>query len=136
MLAITIRSCNHPLLFSFFRFFYFICSGVLPECLCTMRMQCLQRPEEDIRSFGTGVTNSYGCWESNPDPVQEQQALLSAALSAARMTHCFRKGTSTVHGRFCSGCSTPAVQGRFCSGCSTPTACNVHIPQLCFWFVF
>lgn len=36
--------------------------------------------------------NSCGCWESNPDPMQEQQALLNAAPSAAHITHCFREG--------------------------------------------
>jgi hypothetical protein len=38
------------------------------------------RLEEGVRSPGTGVKDAcetpHGCWESNPDPLQEQQVLL------------------------------------------------------------
>ena len=41
---------------------------------------CMQRPEEGIRSLGTGVTDGCelpcGCWEWNPGPLQEQQLYL------------------------------------------------------------
>lgn len=34
---------------------------------------------KDIESFGTGARNGceppYGCWDSNPDPLAEQQGL-------------------------------------------------------------
>jgi len=43
-------------------------------------MQCLQSPEEGIRSPGTGVRDSCelpcGCWESNTSPLEEISVLL------------------------------------------------------------
>jgi hypothetical protein len=52
------------------------------ECMhACMHVWCLQRPEEGTRSPGTGVTNDCKppreCWESNPDPQQEQPVLLT-----------------------------------------------------------
>lgn len=49
---------------------------------------CTRQSEEGIRSFITGVTSyplfgcdlPYTCWELNPDPLQEQQELLTAEL--------------------------------------------------------
>ena len=42
-------------------------------------VQDLRRPEEAVRSSGTGVTDSCGlscgCWESNPGPLEEQLVL-------------------------------------------------------------
>lgn len=39
-----------------------------------------QWPEEDTGPLGTEVINSceppHGCWESNPDPLHQQPALL------------------------------------------------------------
>lgn len=32
--------------------------GVLPECLYTTYVECLQRPEQGVRCSGTGVTAS------------------------------------------------------------------------------
>jgi hypothetical protein len=46
-------------------------------------MQCQQRPEEGIRSPGTGVTDCCtlfcGHWDSNPGLLQEQWSQLSGA---------------------------------------------------------
>lgn len=44
-------------------------------CLCTVGMQCLQRPEKDRRSPVTAITDSCklscGCWESHLGPLEE-----------------------------------------------------------------
>lgn len=43
---------------------------------------CTGRPYEDIISLGTTVTMGcvlpYGCWELNPDPLEELPVLLTA----------------------------------------------------------
>lgn len=43
------------------------------------------RSEEDTGCPGTGIMDSYeppcGCWESNPDPLQQQQVLLTTEPS-------------------------------------------------------
>lgn len=48
-------------------------------------MQSLQRLEEDIRSYETGVTADceppYDCWEMNPGPPQEQSGFLATEPS-------------------------------------------------------
>lgn len=55
--------------------------SLLPACMFVQHVcaQCLWRPEEDIGSPGTVVTNecepSHGCWEANPGPLQEQSGL-------------------------------------------------------------
>lgn len=36
--------------------YYFMCMSLMPVCLWTMYVQCLQRPEKCIRSPETGVT--------------------------------------------------------------------------------
>lgn len=44
-------------------------------------MQCLQRPEEDIRTSGTGVTEGCGlcgCWKRNLRLLEEEPVLLTA----------------------------------------------------------
>jgi hypothetical protein len=50
------------------------------ECI-----QCPQRPEEGVRSLGTGVRDSYelpcGCWELNLGPPEKQPVLLRAEPS-------------------------------------------------------
>jgi hypothetical protein len=33
---------------------------------------CPWRPEEGVGSPAARVTDSCGCWESNPDPLEEQ----------------------------------------------------------------
>ena len=47
---------------------------------------CLWRPEESIRSPGTGVKDGYelpcGCWESNLGPLQGQCSDLLSPLSS------------------------------------------------------
>ncbi|KAL6034338.1 hypothetical protein STEG23_034958 [Scotinomys teguina] len=46
-----------------------------------MHAWCPKKPEEGIRSLGTGITDSYavprGCWESNLDPLALQTVLFS-----------------------------------------------------------
>lgn len=48
---------------------------------------CVQRPEEDIKFFGTGVRDASElpreCWEVNLDPLPEQPVLSSAEPPAA-----------------------------------------------------
>ena len=50
-----------------------------------MQVQCLQRPEEGVRFLGAEVTDgcelTYGCWDSNPSPVEKQPVLLTAEPS-------------------------------------------------------
>jgi hypothetical protein len=52
---------------------YFICMTTLPACVYVhyVHAWCLQRPEEDIRSPGTGNTDGfetpYGHWEPKLD---------------------------------------------------------------------
>jgi hypothetical protein len=52
-----------------------MCAGVLPACI-----MC-----EGSRSPGTGVTDSCelscGCWELNPDSLEEQLVLLTTESS-------------------------------------------------------
>lgn len=38
---------------------------------------CLRRPEEGTRCLGIEVTDSCGCWDSNPDSMEEQPMLLT-----------------------------------------------------------
>lgn len=57
-----------------------LCMYVCPhEFMCTLCVQGLWRPEEDIRVSGTGVSDSselpYGCWELNSGSLQEQSGL-------------------------------------------------------------
>jgi hypothetical protein len=46
-----------------------------------MKAQYQHRPEEGIRSSGTGVTDSCellsGCWELNHGPLEEQASVLN-----------------------------------------------------------
>ena len=55
-----------------------MCMGVLLPCMsmyCVLAW-CWWRPEEAIRSPGTGVTDGCeqlcGCWDSNPNPLKKQ----------------------------------------------------------------
>lgn len=56
----------HLFFFACFKF-YFMCMGILHVCLCSTCAQSTQRPEEGIRTSGTGATDSCesldGCWE-------------------------------------------------------------------------
>lgn len=56
---------SHHYLFFFQPSKNFRCVGVLLECMCTVCMLCLQRPQEGDGSLGTRVTDScepmYGC---------------------------------------------------------------------------
>ena len=66
-----------------------MCLCALPACMYVYHVcaWCLWRPEEGIRSPGTGVTDGceppYGYWESNLGPLEEQQVLLKAELPDA-----------------------------------------------------
>ena len=62
--------------------FYFLCMYVLPECICSPYVYLVpMRSKEDIRSLGPGVTGGCeplrGCWELDPDPLQEQPVSLT-----------------------------------------------------------
>lgn len=41
---------------------YYLCvvGALLHACLCTMYVQCLQKPEVDDESLRTGATDGYG----------------------------------------------------------------------------
>lgn len=60
---------------------------------------CVQRPEENIKFFGTGVRDASElpreCWEVNLDPLPEQPMLSSAEPPAAshldfQVVQCFQ----------------------------------------------
>ena len=57
--------------------------SVLPACesVNCVSAWCLWKPEESIRSSATGVTDGCEspcrCWELNPNPSEEQPALLT-----------------------------------------------------------
>ena len=61
--------------------------SVLPACISVYHacVWCLQRPEEEIRSPGIGVTDNCkppcGCRELNSGPLEEQAMLLIAEPS-------------------------------------------------------
>jgi len=52
------------------------------KCVCAW---CSSKSEEGIGSLGNGGTDAYEascrCWESNPDPLEEQPVLLSSEPS-------------------------------------------------------
>lgn len=54
-------------------YFNFICTAVLPACLCTIRIQFPPGSGEGIRSSGAAVTDRCqspcSCWELNSDPL-------------------------------------------------------------------
>lgn len=56
-------------------------------CLCVCIPVCLQRPEEGTEASGAGVTGSCElpsidrCLKLNPDPLEEQQVLLTPESS-------------------------------------------------------
>ena len=60
----------------FFLNFYLMCMS-FPNIwvLCCVCIQCLWKPEEDIRSPGNGVLDSFvlphECWELSPGPFEE-----------------------------------------------------------------
>lgn len=66
----------------------FYCIWVL---VYTTYLWNLQKPEEGIRSFETGLTNGYQsqreCCELNHGPLEEEQALLNTEPSPATSNH-------------------------------------------------
>lgn len=50
-------------------------------CFACMHVYLPTEVREGFRSFGNEVTDSRGCWEQNPDPLQEQPMLLTPELS-------------------------------------------------------
>lgn len=66
-------------------------------CLCTLCVQCSQKPEEGVKSSGTGVTD--GCERAgkvNPSLLQEQQMLLTAEPSVQPLRPVFNLWLSWV----------------------------------------
>jgi hypothetical protein len=58
----------------------------------------LWRPEEGIKPFETGVTDSCGCWELNPGPLEKQPVALTAESSAALLVLTASLNTETLAG--------------------------------------
>jgi hypothetical protein len=66
-------------------------STVLYECFTCrdvsyrMCAWCPQRPEESVKSSGTGITDSYKlsceCWKPNPDPLDKQPVFWTSESS-------------------------------------------------------
>lgn len=54
-------------------------------CLHHVHACCLWRPEDGVRSAGTGVRDGYGplcgCWELKPGLMQEKPLLLTSESS-------------------------------------------------------
>jgi hypothetical protein len=62
--------------------------GDLPACIPVYHVHawCPQRPEDCISSPGTEVIRGCelpsGCWDSNLDPLEEQQMFLTTEASS------------------------------------------------------
>lgn len=73
--------------FSSLKKFHLMCMVVLPACMSVhcINALCPWRPEEDIGSLWTGVSDGCetlcGFWKLNQDPLQEQQILLTTEPS-------------------------------------------------------
>lgn len=70
-------STNHLAILSENGLFLFMCMCLLMFVhMCTVCMQCLERPEEGVRSPKSKVTSCFepscGCWKPNPHPLKEQ----------------------------------------------------------------
>lgn len=56
------------------------------NCFCLCAFVCMHyvlygcpfKPDKGVRSLQARVTDSYGCWELNWDPLEEHQILLTA----------------------------------------------------------
>jgi hypothetical protein len=63
-------------------------------CLCTVCVQCLQRPEEGAGSAGTRVAAVSvplcACWKLNPGPLKDQ-VLLTTEPSLQPLNIIFKK---------------------------------------------
>jgi hypothetical protein len=55
----------------------------LSACMsvCHMHVRCSRRPEEGLSPPWTGVTDGWGCWESNPGPLHKHPKSLTAEQS-------------------------------------------------------
>ena len=63
-------------------YFIFVLRVWFPACISVHQcVQYLQRPEESIRSCGTGAIDLCGCWELNPGPLEEHQPFLTTCPS-------------------------------------------------------
>lgn len=81
------QKCSFCFLKDLLILFYVCKYFCLQGYLCTTRVHLLWRPEEGVRSCGTGVTDSCeppcGCWESNSSPLQKQSVLLMSSHLAS-----------------------------------------------------
>lgn len=86
---------------------------------------CPQRPEEGIRHPGTGVTELRellcGCWESNPDPLEEHRVLIATEPSLQSLC------AGSV--RFCVGQPHPIQKAASHSSPSTLTVLTEDWPS-------
>ena len=62
----------------FIHLLVYVCVCVLSTCMSVHHVcaWCLKKPEDDVRTHGTGVTDSCEppdvCWELNPGPLEEK----------------------------------------------------------------
>lgn len=93
----------HPTVSSYFKILLYVhgrfaCLFVCAPHVCL----CPWQPEESMRSPGTGVTGgcepSFGCFELNPGPLEEQVVLVTPEQSLCSSTLLFETRPVTKSG--------------------------------------
>ena len=86
-----------------------MCVSVLPAfvSVCTTFTKCPQRPEEGVRSPGTGITEGCelprGYWELNLGPLEEQPVYLTTEpslqlpMERSFLSYCFKCWSPLKH---------------------------------------
>jgi hypothetical protein len=73
------------MLWVFQRFIFIMCTGVLPARMSVYHLCNTLGSQKSVESSGTGVTDSCeppcGCWELNPEPLEEQPVFLTTEPS-------------------------------------------------------
>lgn len=54
------------------------CLYVCALCVCLVSSEVIEAVQSPGTEVADGCELPYGCWESNPCPLQEQQVLLAA----------------------------------------------------------
>jgi hypothetical protein len=77
--CLPVISLETSVVFFFYVYEYFVCMYICATYLCNS----IRGQKRASDCPGAGVTSSYeltwGCWELNPGPLQEQQVLLTTA---------------------------------------------------------